>query len=53
MIENVDDNVGRLVDYLEKSGLKENTLLFLMSDQGVNDRGVTHRAGEGTQRGVQ
>jgi arylsulfatase A-like enzyme len=53
MIENVDDNVGRLVDYLEKSGLKENTLLFLMSDQGVNDRGVIHRAGEGTQRGVQ
>ena len=53
MIENVDDNVGRLLDYLEKSGLKENTLLFLMSDQGVNDRGVTHRAGEGTHRGVQ
>lgn len=53
MIENVDDNVGRLLDYLEKSGLKENTLLFLMSDQGVNDRGVTHRAGEGTKRGVQ
>lgn len=53
MIENVDDNVGRLLDYLVNSGLKENTLLFLMSDQGVNDRGVTHRAGEGTQRGVQ
>lgn len=53
MIENVDDNVGRLLDYLEKSGLKENTLLFLMSDQGVNDRGITHRAGEGTKRGVQ
>ena len=53
MIENVDDNVGRLLDYLETSGLKDNTLLFLMSDQGVNDRGVTHRAGEGAQRGVQ
>jgi arylsulfatase A-like enzyme len=53
MIENVDDNVGRLLDYLDESGLKENTLLFVMSDQGVNDRGVTHRAGEGTKRGVQ
>jgi len=53
MIENVDDNVGRLLDYLETSGLKDNTLLFLMSDQGVNDRGVPHRAGEGAQRGVQ
>lgn len=53
MIENVDDNVGRLLGYLDQSGLKENTLLFVMSDQGVNDRGVTHRAGEGTQRGVQ
>ncbi len=53
MIENVDDNVGRLLDYLEESGLKENTLLILASDQGVNDRGVPHRAGEGTKRGVQ
>ncbi|MEO1011564.1 MAG: sulfatase-like hydrolase/transferase [Bacteroidota bacterium] len=53
MIENVDDNVGRLLDYLNESGLKENTLLFVLSDQGVNDRGVTHRAGEGTKRGVQ
>ena len=53
MIENVDDNVGRLLDYLEKSGLKENTLLILASDQGTIDRGVIHRAGEGTKRGVQ
>lgn len=53
MIENVDDNVGRLLDYLEESGLKENTLVVLASDQGVNDRGATHRAGEGTKRGVQ
>lgn len=53
MIENVDDNVGRLLDFLEESGLKENTLVILASDQGVNDRGATHRAGEGTKRGVQ
>jgi arylsulfatase A-like enzyme len=54
MIENVDDNVGRLLDYLEEKGLKKNTLVILASDQGVNDRGaVTHRAGEILNRGVQ
>lgn len=53
MIENVDDNVGRLIEYLAKSGLKENTLVILASDQGVNDRGTIHRGGEGTKRGVQ
>ena len=54
MIENVDDNVGRLLDYLEEIGLKENTLVILASDQGVNDRGaVAHRAGKFIDRGVQ
>lgn len=54
MIENVDDNVGRLLDYLEEINLKESTLVILASDQGVNDRGaVTHRAGEFINRGVQ
>jgi arylsulfatase A-like enzyme len=53
MIENVDDNVGRMLDFLKESGMDKNTLVILASDQGVNDRGVTHRAGEGTKRGVQ
>lgn len=54
MIENVDDNVGRLLDYLEEIEMRENTLVILASDQGVNDRGaVTHRAGEFINRGVQ
>jgi len=54
MIENVDDNVGRLLDYLKEIGLKDNTLVVLASDQGVNDRGaLTHRAGEFLNRGVQ
>ena len=53
MIENVDDNVGKLLDYLEKSGLKENTLVVLASDQGVNDRGaVMHRSGKFQNRGL-
>ncbi|WP_316817866.1 sulfatase [Pedobacter nyackensis] len=30
----LDRNVGRLMDYLDENGLKENTLVIYMSDQG-------------------
>lgn len=30
----MDDNIGRLLDYLEKSGLAENTIVVYTSDQG-------------------
>jgi arylsulfatase A-like enzyme len=30
----VDDNIGRLLDYLEKSGLAENTIVIYTADQG-------------------
>ena len=30
----VDENVGRLLDYLDEKGLAENTLVFYTSDQG-------------------
>lgn len=33
-IESVDRNVGRVLDYLEKEGLLENTLVVYTSDQG-------------------
>ena len=33
-IASVDDNVGRLLDYLDESGLAENTVLVYTSDQG-------------------
>ncbi|WKN33847.1 sulfatase [Porifericola rhodea] len=33
-IASVDDNVGRLLDYLEESGLDENTIIVYTSDQG-------------------
>ncbi|WP_276167420.1 sulfatase family protein [Zobellia alginiliquefaciens] len=33
-IKAVDDNVGRLLDYLDKNGLSENTLVVYTSDQG-------------------
>lgn len=33
-IASVDDNVGRLLDYLDSAGLAENTVVFYTSDQG-------------------
>ena len=33
-IASVDDNIGRLLDYLDKSGLAENTIVIYTSDQG-------------------
>ncbi|MCX5639175.1 MAG: sulfatase [Planctomycetota bacterium] len=33
-VASVDDNVGRLLDYLASSGLAENTIVFYTSDQG-------------------
>ncbi len=33
-VQSVDDNVGRLLDYLDKSGLAENTIVVYTSDQG-------------------
>lgn len=33
-VASVDDSVGRMLDYLEKTGLAENTLVVYSSDQG-------------------
>lgn len=33
-IKSIDDEVGRLIDYLEKEGLMENTVIVYTSDQG-------------------
>ncbi len=33
-ISSVDDNVGRVLDYLEENGLAENTIVVYTSDQG-------------------
>ena len=33
-IDSVDENLGRLLDYLEETGLAENTLVIYSSDQG-------------------
>ena len=33
-IKSVDDNIGRVLDYLDKSNLDENTIIIYASDQG-------------------
>lgn len=33
-VQSVDDNVGRLLDWLDSSGLRENTVVIYTSDQG-------------------
>jgi arylsulfatase len=35
MLENMDDNIGRIVSYLEEAGELENTFIFFMSDNGA------------------
>jgi arylsulfatase A-like enzyme len=34
MIANLDDNVGRLMKYLDESGLADNTIVFFFNDNG-------------------
>lgn len=34
-VKSVDDNVGRLLQYLDENGLAENTIVIYTSDQGV------------------
>ncbi|RYX86435.1 arylsulfatase [bacterium] len=45
MIDNMDQNVGKLVDGLKKRGVLDNTLILFMSDNGGNaesgPRGIT------------
>ncbi len=41
-VQSVDDNVGRLLDYLDQTGLAQNTLVIYTSDQGffLGDHGL-------------
>ncbi|MDB2685686.1 sulfatase [Mariniblastus sp.] len=36
MIKSLDENVKRITDYLDQSGLRENTILIFTSDNGYN-----------------
>ena len=35
MMQNLDDNVGKMMTYLDENGLSENTLLIYMTDNGA------------------
>ena len=35
-IEEMDGNIGRILDWLERNGLRENTLVIFTSDNGMN-----------------
>jgi len=41
-VQSIDDNVGRLLDWLDAQGLRENTLVIYTSDQGffLGDHGL-------------
>jgi arylsulfatase A-like enzyme len=45
MIKNLDDEIGRLLDYLDKNELSDNTLVFLISDNGGAEYNLTTRNG--------
>lgn len=36
MVKSIDDNVKRVLDYLDKSGLRENTVVIFTSDNGFS-----------------
>jgi len=40
-IASVDDDVGRLLDYLEKAGLKENTIVITLPTKGFFSETMT------------
>jgi arylsulfatase A-like enzyme len=42
MIENLDDNIGRILDWLDETGLADNTLVAFFSDHG--EMGGCHNA---------
>jgi arylsulfatase A-like enzyme len=41
-VQSIDDNIGRLMDWLDANGLRENTLVIYTSDQGffLGDHGL-------------
>jgi len=45
MTVNLDENVGRLVKYLDESGLSRNTILIYMTDNGSAERSGFYTAG--------
>ena len=49
MVTHTDEQIGRLVEFLDRSGLRDDTLLMVMSDNGASAEGGTARAAERVQ----
>lgn len=47
LIEHIDDEFGRLMDYLDRTGQRENTVVIFMSDHGemLGDHGIYWKGG--------
>lgn len=47
MIEQVDEQVGRMLDTLDRTGQRDNTVIIFMSDHGeaLGDHGLVHKGG--------
>jgi len=52
MVRSIDDNVKRLTEYLDRNGLRENTVLFFTSDNGFNGLQSTNRNLRGAKGNV-
>ncbi len=51
MVENIDDNMGKLGAFLEAEGLAENTILVFMTDNGTGGGIKGNRGYDGGMRG--
>lgn len=40
MVDNMDRNIGRMLDYLKKNGQLDNTFIFFLSDNGADGNSV-------------
>jgi arylsulfatase A-like enzyme len=52
MIKSIDDNVQRILDYLDESGLRENTVIIFTSDNGFNGRQSVNKSLRGAKGNV-
>ena len=56
MVTNIDDNMGKLFNYLEENDLKENTLIIFLTDNGPQQRrykgGFRNRKGSVYEGGI-
>ena len=52
MVKSIDDNVQRILDYLEEAGLRDNTVIVFASDNGFNSMQSTNKNLRGAKGAV-